>query len=150
MRQGTAHFLGSHPRLHPAAALPRQGHVHHVFQIARMSIAALIVAAGRGSRAGGPQPKQWQALAGARVIDHTIAAFRALPQITEIVLVLNADDMDHAGAFTAGGITVTTGGADRAASVQRGLAAIRGARKVLIHDAARPCVSAQILSLIHI
>ncbi|HBB85674.1 MAG TPA: bifunctional 2-C-methyl-D-erythritol 4-phosphate cytidylyltransferase/2-C-methyl-D-erythritol 2,4-cyclodiphosphate synthase, partial [Sulfitobacter sp.] len=55
-----------------------------------MNIAALIVAAGRGSRAGGPQPKQWQALAGARVIDHTIAAFRALPQITEIVLVLNA------------------------------------------------------------
>jgi len=52
-----------------------------------MSIAALIVAAGRGSRAGGPQPKQWQGLAGARVIDHTLAAFRALPQITEIVLV---------------------------------------------------------------
>ncbi|MFG6591348.1 bifunctional 2-C-methyl-D-erythritol 4-phosphate cytidylyltransferase/2-C-methyl-D-erythritol 2,4-cyclodiphosphate synthase [Sulfitobacter sp. 1A12157] len=111
-----------------------------------MSIAALIVAAGRGSRAGGPQPKQWQALAGARVIDHTLAAFRALPQITEIVLVLNADDMDQAAAFSADGITVTTGGAERAASVQRGLAAIRQATKVLIHDAARPCVSAQIIS----
>ena len=74
-----------------------------------MSISALIVAAGRGSRAGGPQPKQWQGLAGARVIDHTLAAFRALPQITEIVLVLHEDDMDQAEAFAAQGVTVTTG-----------------------------------------
>ena len=111
-----------------------------------MSIAALIVAAGRGSRAGGPQPKQWQPLAGARVIDHTLAAFEAMPQITEIVLVLHPDDMDHAPAFTAKGITVTTGGTERAASVQRGLAAIKTADKVLIHDAARPCVSAEVIS----
>ena len=111
-----------------------------------MSIAALIVAAGRGSRAGGPQPKQWQPLAGARVIDHTLAAFEAMSQITEIVLVLHPDDMDHAPDFTARGITVTTGGAERAASVQRGLAAIKTADKVLIHDAARPCVSAEVIS----
>jgi 2-C-methyl-D-erythritol 4-phosphate cytidylyltransferase / 2-C-methyl-D-erythritol 2,4-cyclodiphosphate synthase len=111
-----------------------------------MSIAALIVAAGRGSRAGGPQPKQWQPLAGARVIDHTLAVFDAMPQITEIVLVLHPDDMDHAPAFTAKGITVTTGGTERAISVQRGLAAITHADKVLIHDAARPCVSAEVIN----
>ena len=111
-----------------------------------MSIAALIVAAGRGSRAGGLQPKQWQPLAGARVIDHTLAVFEAMAQITEIVLVLHADDMEHAAAFTAKGITVTTGGAERSASVQRGLAAIKTADKVLIHDAARPCVSAEVIT----
>ncbi|MEX3315534.1 bifunctional 2-C-methyl-D-erythritol 4-phosphate cytidylyltransferase/2-C-methyl-D-erythritol 2,4-cyclodiphosphate synthase [Sulfitobacter sp. PS-8MA] len=110
-----------------------------------MSIAALIVAAGRGRRAGGPQPKQWQPLAGARVIDHTLAAFEAMPQITEIVLVLHEDDMAQAPGFTAKGITVTPGGAERSASVQRGLAAIRQADKVLIHDAARPCVSAAVI-----
>ncbi|NUH64146.1 bifunctional 2-C-methyl-D-erythritol 4-phosphate cytidylyltransferase/2-C-methyl-D-erythritol 2,4-cyclodiphosphate synthase [Sulfitobacter sp. S0837] len=110
-----------------------------------MSIAALIVAAGRGRRAGGPAPKQWQPLAGARVIDHTLAAFQAMPQITEIVLVLHEDDMHNAPAFSAKGITVTTGGAERSASVERGLAAIKTASKVLIHDAARPCVSAEVI-----
>ena len=81
-----------------------------------MSIAALIVAAGRGTRAGGPEPKQWQPLAGARVIDHTLAAFERHPQVTEIVLVLHPEDMDRAPGFTARGITVCPGGAERAAS----------------------------------
>jgi 2-C-methyl-D-erythritol 4-phosphate cytidylyltransferase len=46
----------------------------------KMSIAALIVAAGRGTRAGGNDPKQWQMLAGKRVIDHTLNAFKQASQ----------------------------------------------------------------------
>ena len=112
-----------------------------------MSIAALIVAAGRGTRAGGPEPKQWQPLAGARVIDHTLAAFERHPQVTEIVLVLHPEDMDRAPAFTARGITVCPGGTERAASVQLGLAAVT-ADKVLIHDAARPCVDRHVIDAV--
>ncbi|MEN8837626.1 MAG: bifunctional 2-C-methyl-D-erythritol 4-phosphate cytidylyltransferase/2-C-methyl-D-erythritol 2,4-cyclodiphosphate synthase [Celeribacter marinus] len=100
-----------------------------------MTIAALIVAAGRGTRAGGDTPKQWRALGAARVIDHAIAAFR--DRVDEIVVVHHADDIDL--ARTLDGVTLVAGGATRAASVQAGLAALadRGVTKVLIHDAAR-------------
>ena len=54
-----------------------------------MSIAALIVAAGRGTRAGGNDPKQWQMLAGKRVIDHTLNAFKQHRNIDTILVVLH-------------------------------------------------------------
>lgn len=110
-----------------------------------MRATALIVAAGRGTRAGGPHPKQWQNLCGMRVIDHTIAAFVQHPRITDVVLVLHADDMTQAAEFEAQGIAVTVGGAERAASVHAGLALCDTAELVLIHDAARPCVSARVI-----
>jgi len=81
-----------------------------------MSAAAIILAAGRGTRAGGDQPKQWQVLAGRRVIDWTLDTFRAMPGIDHIVVVLHADDL---ALFTPPeGVTVTTGGASRDASVR--------------------------------
>jgi len=63
-------------------------------------IAALIVAAGRGTRAGGAVPKQWQPLCGKRVIDHTLAAFQRHPQVDRIIIVLSASDMAQADGFT--------------------------------------------------
>jgi 2-C-methyl-D-erythritol 4-phosphate cytidylyltransferase/2-C-methyl-D-erythritol 2,4-cyclodiphosphate synthase len=110
-----------------------------------MRICALIVAAGRGTRAGGIRPKQWQPLAGLRVIDHTLAAFARHPQIAGIAVVLHADDMAEAAAFEARGITVARGGPERSLSVRAGLAALPACDAVLIHDAARPCVSAQVI-----
>ena len=111
-----------------------------------MHVCALIVAAGRGTRAGGPRPKQWQSLGGIRVIDHTIAAFQAHRHVHEIAVVLHADDMHEGAAFEARGITVTTGGAERSDSVRAGLAALPDCDFVLIHDAARPCVPAAVIS----
>ncbi len=108
-------------------------------------IAALIVAAGRGTRAGGAVPKQWQPLCGKRVIDHTLAAFQRHPLVDRIIIVLNASDMAQAEGFTAQGCLVAEGGADRAASVRNGLALLGDADLVLIHDAARPCVTPQII-----
>ena len=108
-------------------------------------IAALIVAAGRGTRAGGAVPKQWQPLCGKRVIDHTLAAFQRHPQVDRIIIVLSASDMAQAEGFTAQGCLVAEGGADRAASVRNGLALLGDADLVLIHDAARPCVTPQII-----
>ncbi len=108
-----------------------------------MTVAALIVAAGRGTRAGGALPKQWQPLAGRRVIDWTLAALA--PFVTRTVLVLHPDDMDRAPE----GVEVTAGGATRAASVRAGLEhlARHGTppRHVLIHDAARATLPATVV-----
>lgn len=111
----------------------------------RKTCAAIIVAAGRGLRAGGDVAKQWQPLAGARVIDHTLAAFQNHPQIAHVVLVLHADDI---ASTSFPGVTCTTGGADRAASVRAGLAALPdpAITRVLIHDVARPCITARTIS----
>jgi 2-C-methyl-D-erythritol 4-phosphate cytidylyltransferase/2-C-methyl-D-erythritol 2,4-cyclodiphosphate synthase len=109
-------------------------------------ITALIVAAGRGTRAGGAVPKQWQMLNGRRVIDHTISAFQNHPLVTQIAVVLHPDDMDHAAPFLDQGFLVAAGGADRAGSVRNGLAVLDNEGYVLIHDAARPCVSEAVIS----
>ena len=103
---------------------------------ARSDTAVIIVAAGRGSRMGGPVPKQWQMLAGQPVIAHTLAAFAGL----SVVLVIHPDDRALAEGL---GVRLVEGGATRDASVLAGLLALEGAgfTKVLIHDGARPLVS---------
>ena len=109
-------------------------------------IAALIVAAGRGTRAGGTSPKQWQPLRGKRVIDHTLAAFQDHPLVDRVVVVLNEADMAYAKELTDNGCIITSGGVDRAGSVRNGLALLGDADQVLIHDAARPCVSSEVIN----
>ena len=113
-----------------------------------MTIAALIVAAGRGTRAGAGTPKQWRALAGRRVIDHTLAVFADHPNIDVIALVLHPDDMGLAAGLPVD--VVATGGADRATSVLHGLASLSAysVDKVLIHDVARPCVSRAVIDAV--
>jgi 2-C-methyl-D-erythritol 4-phosphate cytidylyltransferase/2-C-methyl-D-erythritol 2,4-cyclodiphosphate synthase len=109
-----------------------------------MTTAAVIVAAGRGSRAGGDVPKQWQMLAGQPVLAHTLAAFRG--QVDLLVLVIHPDDRDRAAAL-AGDVIVVEGGATRDASVRAALEALdgRGVTHVLIHDGARPLVDAGVI-----
>lgn len=107
-----------------------------------MTACALIVAAGRGTRAGGDLPKQWQMLAGRRVLDWTLDAFRTAPAITRIVVVLHPDEMDR---LTPDDRTATVaGGATRAQSVRNGLDWLstlpEPPQQVLIHDAARCCL----------
>lgn len=102
--------------------------------------AAVIVAAGRGVRAGGHLPKQWQDLCGKPVLAHTLDVFQRHPEITQIVLVLHRDDQSRADAYLDGRTSVAMGAGDRAGSVCNGLAAVSGADYVLIHDVARPLV----------
>jgi 2-C-methyl-D-erythritol 4-phosphate cytidylyltransferase/2-C-methyl-D-erythritol 2,4-cyclodiphosphate synthase len=113
-----------------------------------MTNAAVIVAAGRGLRAGGGVPKQWRDLGGRTVAERTIAAFRAHPRIDRIVLVLHPDDMVRADLFQ--GLSAVPGGATRRESVLAGLAALDGAgvTRVLIHDVARPLVSAAVIDAV--
>lgn len=109
-----------------------------------MTTAAVIVAAGRGSRAGGEVPKQWQMLAGAPVLAHTLAAFRG--HVDRLVLVIHPDDRDRAAAV-AGDALLVPGGATRDASVRAALEALEGTgvARVLIHDGARPLVEADVI-----
>lgn len=110
-----------------------------------MSTAAIIVAAGRGTRAGGEIPKQWREIAGQSVLLHTVQAFRTHPEVDCVILVLHSDDLDRAPTFP--NLIVTTGGAERVESVKAGLNAVSSnVKNVLIHDVARPCVSQSIIS----
>lgn len=111
-----------------------------------MTTAAIIVAAGRGTRAGGDVPKQWQEIAGKRIVDWTLDAFLNHPQIDQVVLVVHPDDADLAPQSDK--LIVAFGGATRSASVANGLEAIEGTGVdyALIHDVARPCVSATVIS----
>ncbi|MDB2369024.1 bifunctional 2-C-methyl-D-erythritol 4-phosphate cytidylyltransferase/2-C-methyl-D-erythritol 2,4-cyclodiphosphate synthase [Octadecabacter sp.] len=107
--------------------------------INRPTTTAIVVAAGRGLRAGGDVPKQWQHIAGQTIVEHTLDIFARHPRIDDIVLVLAADDFARAEALNLGSRAVIVAGGDaRAASVQAGLAQATSDR-VLIHDAARCC-----------
>ncbi len=116
-----------------------------------MTTAAVILAAGRGLRAGGGVPKQWRPLAGRRVADWTLARFRQASGIDLVALVLSPDDRAPWEAYAnRPDLILAAGGADRAASVRSGLAALagRGVDKVLIHDIARPCVRAETIAAV--
>lgn len=108
-----------------------------------MTTAAIITAAGRGTRAGGDLPKQWQLLAGKPVLAHTLAAFAGMRR----VLTVHPDDIALARAL-GGDVLIVEGGATRAASVHNALEALagQGIDKVLIHDGARPLVSAAVIA----
>ncbi len=105
---------------------------------------ALIVAAGRGSRFGGPLPKQYALLAGQPVLRHTVEAYRSAPQINSLRVVIADGDEIHYRAAVAGlGLPAPVlGGASRQQSVLNGLEALAGEAPdfVAVHDGARPFV----------
>jgi 2-C-methyl-D-erythritol 4-phosphate cytidylyltransferase/2-C-methyl-D-erythritol 2,4-cyclodiphosphate synthase len=109
-----------------------------------MTTAAIIVAAGRGTRAGGDVPKQWQPLAGRPVVAHALAAFAGIDR----VLVIHPDDRARAEALALPGLVLVEGGATRGASVRAALAALAGSgvTRVLIHDGARPLVPQAVIA----
>jgi 2-C-methyl-D-erythritol 4-phosphate cytidylyltransferase / 2-C-methyl-D-erythritol 2,4-cyclodiphosphate synthase len=108
-----------------------------------VSTAAVIVAAGRGLRAGGGLAKQFRPLAGARAVDLSLQCFAAHPAIDRIVLVLPPYEIaGFADYVLAKSLILTEGGADRSTSVLNGLRVLSAnpPKNVLIHDVARPCV----------
>ncbi len=115
-----------------------------------MKIAAVIVAAGRGERAGGGVPKQYRDLAGKRVLARSVHRLHHCGVFMSLIVVVNPLDRDHIDAVEAElGFKLDTipGGATRTASVRAGLdAAVKaGADAVLIHDAARPFLSSDLI-----
>lgn len=109
-------------------------------------VAALIVAAGQGLRAGQPLPKQYSRVAGRAVLAHAIDALAAHPAIDTIQVVIGAGQ-EALYAEAIGHRTLpppVTGGAARRDSVMAGLRAI-DADIVLVHDAARPFLPTQVV-----
>lgn len=113
-------------------------------------IAALIVAAGRGVRAGGGLPKQWREIAGKSVAQWTIDAFDRHPAIARIVLVVAEDsDPAHWPKPATTPTDIVTGAQTRGGSVLAGLRALSGkADLVLIHDVARPGIPARVIDAV--
>ena len=111
-----------------------------------MKTAGLIVAAGRGERARRTVPKQYEALAGRPMLAWSIAAMQASPRVDRIVVALNPEHIELAKAAARGlEFDVVVGGDVRTASVRAGLEAlsVSAPDAVLIHDAARPGLSAR-------
>lgn len=113
------------------------------------SVAALIVAAGRGQRFGADAPKQYALLAGKPLLRHAAAAFAAHPRIDRVLVVIHADDraLYDEAVLDLDILPPVTGGATRQASVLAGLEALAAdpPARVLIHDAARPLVSGALI-----
>lgn len=120
----------------------------------RRTIAAIVVAAGRGERAnagGDASPKQYRSLAGTPVLSRTIAAFLGRGDIDWVVPVIHAEQIDRYAALGLSDprlLPPVTGGATRQASVLAGLTTLSPKRPdlVLIQDAARPLVSAEVIA----
>jgi 2-C-methyl-D-erythritol 4-phosphate cytidylyltransferase/2-C-methyl-D-erythritol 2,4-cyclodiphosphate synthase len=110
---------------------------------------ALIVAAGRGTRMGGAVPKQYRDLGGAPVLRRTLEIFAAHPRIDAIRVVTGADDEANYNAAAAGLALLppVAGGPTRQASVLNGLESLAAWQPaaVLIHDAARPFATADLV-----
>ena len=117
-------------------------------------IAVIIAAAGKGTRVGGPVPKQYLKIGGEPVILKTLKAFAALDEVDHIFIVTNEEYMDRCQEIVRdNGLDkvkgIVKGGAERQESVYNALQGVNricpGVSYVLIHDAARPFVSEQVV-----
>jgi 2-C-methyl-D-erythritol 4-phosphate cytidylyltransferase len=107
---------------------------------------AIVVAAGKGTRLSGVRPKQFLELGGVPIIIHTLRQFERSQQIDEIIAVLSSEQTANFLSFAQdfGLMKVSqavAGGATRAQSVLCGLASIREAEMVAVHDGVRPFVT---------
>ena len=113
-------------------------------------VAAVIVAAGRGVRAGGEVPKQFREIGGAALLRRALLSFIEVPTVDLVQPVVRPEDIDRVRTLL-GGMAVLSpvfGGTTRQASVRAGLEALERLRPdiVLVHDAARPFASAELIS----
>jgi 2-C-methyl-D-erythritol 4-phosphate cytidylyltransferase / 2-C-methyl-D-erythritol 2,4-cyclodiphosphate synthase len=114
------------------------------------AVAAVVVAAGRGARAGGELPKQYRTLSGVSVIRRSLEIFTDHPEVAVVQPVIHPDDAELC-AIAASGLQLLApvfGGKTRQQSVHAGLEALAVYRPsiVLVHDAARPFASAKLVS----
>ena len=111
----------------------------------------LIVAGGRGTRMGGPQPKQFLELAGRPVLMHTLEAFDRWDASARLIVVLPEDQIDTwkrlCEAHVFGRIhRVVAGGETRFHSVRNGLDAVASDGLIAVHDGVRPLVAPSVIA----
>ena len=100
---------------------------------------ALVVAAGRGERLGKPVPKAFANLAGRPMVEWSVATLQRVAAVTEIVVALPP------GVAAPGGTIGVPGGSERSHSVRAALAAASDDDVVVVHDAARPLVTPELV-----
>jgi 2-C-methyl-D-erythritol 4-phosphate cytidylyltransferase/2-C-methyl-D-erythritol 2,4-cyclodiphosphate synthase len=114
-----------------------------------MRVAAIIVAGGRGQRLGARLPKQLIELGGRSILQRSVEAFLEHPRVDRVVVVLPLDLVGAPPEYLVGTskpMRIVSGGPRRQDSVANGVAALDGTDDiVLIHDAARPFVDAEII-----
>ena len=117
-----------------------------------MKVAAVIVAAGSGQRAGGEKPKQYQLIGGKPVLRWTLESFLSHPAITHVQTVIGAEHHDDFATATSGLALPppVQGGASRQDSCRLGVEACAAHAPdfILIHDAARPFISHGVISAV--
>ncbi len=117
-----------------------------------VSATAVVLAGGTGSRFGADLPKQLLEIDGRTVLEHTLRAFVASPRIARLVLVMHPDHLDagrRVADLTEGAVELVAGGATRAASVRNAVAHLCDLApdaRVLVHDAARPVIGADVIA----
>lgn len=111
--------------------------------MSKANLVAVIVAAGIGKRVGADIPKQYLTLAGKTIIEHSLAPFIEHPDISAVVVSIAKNDTWFAQLDIAqhSKIKVVEGGAERVDSVLSALQVIPEDDYVLVHDAARPCIT---------
>jgi 2-C-methyl-D-erythritol 4-phosphate cytidylyltransferase len=119
-------------------------------------VIGVVVVAGGGSRRMAGVDKLWLPVAGRPLLEHTLLALVALPELTRVVLVVSPDGRRRVAERRASAASaasapwdalhaVVDGGAERADSVYAGLRALGACDLVLIHDGARPLVTPELV-----
>jgi 2-C-methyl-D-erythritol 4-phosphate cytidylyltransferase / 2-C-methyl-D-erythritol 2,4-cyclodiphosphate synthase len=112
-----------------------------------MFVTAIIAAGGRGRRFGGSQPKQLVAIGGEPILARSVRAFATHPSVDEVIVALPAEwSADPPDYVRASGVRVVAGGERRQDSVANGFrAAAEASDIIVVHDAARPFASADLI-----
>ena len=106
-------------------------------------ITAIVPAAGVGRRMLADRPKQYLMIAGKTILEHTVEALLSHDDIAQVVIAVSEGDPYFAALplIHDERVLVASGGAERADSVQSALKLVSHDGWILVHDAARPCLS---------
>ncbi|MGM1023377.1 MAG: 2-C-methyl-D-erythritol 4-phosphate cytidylyltransferase [Bacillota bacterium] len=112
-------------------------------------VGVVIVAAGRGSRMGTPESKQFLLLRDKPIFIHTLEIFAAMPEVDEMVMVTGAEDVERCQEWIrqyriGKDVQVVAGGSERQHSVYRGLSHLQ-ADWVMVHDGVRPLIQPELV-----
>ena len=112
-----------------------------------MQVTAIIAAAGEGRRVGAAVPKQLLEIGGRTILERSVEAFASHPEVQEVIVVLPRGLAAAPGLLRSPNVRVVEGGARRQDSVANAFDAVApSAEVIVIHDAARPFVTAEMIS----
>jgi 2-C-methyl-D-erythritol 4-phosphate cytidylyltransferase/2-C-methyl-D-erythritol 2,4-cyclodiphosphate synthase len=112
-----------------------------------MHVTAIIAAGGRGQRFGGEQPKQLQRVGGRTLLERSVAIFVGHPAVNEVIVAVPDEILANPPAYLTNNVRLVAGGPRRQDSVANAFAAANERSTVIvIHDAARPFASADLVT----